>query len=81
MNNWIPITERLPEEGVEVLLIDKEGYQSVGYYEKGYIRDNGEYVLYNNPWHTGAGVRTYSEDYVWIEPIAWQPLPEPYKHK
>lgn len=90
MTEWIPIPVGLPDEGVEVLLIDKNGNQSVGYYQQGYLMPGkgeidshgneiiAEYKSYDDPWHVGAGIKTYDD--VWIDtPVAWQPLPKPYK--
>ena len=71
---WIPVTERLPEEKQDVLLAFKHN-MVVGFWED--ILDNGEPAWYANSgdgWMTG----TESVDSDGI-PIAWMPLPEPYK--
>lgn len=71
---WIPVSERLPEEKQDVLLAFKHN-MVVGFWED--ILDNGEPAWYANSgdgWMTG----TESVDSDGI-PIAWMPLPEPYK--
>lgn len=61
---WIPITERLPEEEQEVLCQLSDGSMAVLY-----MQDNWGQM----EWVDGMmGTGTY-------DAIAWQPLPEPYK--
>lgn len=60
---WIPISERLPEDDTEVIYCDKNGVRGNCHYWKGfnrYPRDKGEYQFPNDI-------------------VAWMPLPEPYK--
>ena len=66
-NNWIPVSERLPEACKEVLVTIKDDsadspnyYTSVGWY-------------YNEIW--------IAENTVCYQVTAWMPLPEPYKEK
>ncbi len=70
---WIPVSERLPEEGKEVLAqfavrvvhtnnkVDEFVYIHTMYYE-------------NGAWQSFAGVPNGKVE-------AWQPLPEPYKEE
>lgn len=62
---WIPASERLPEEGLTVLILAENGHIEFGQ------RDE-------NKWEWLAesisGYWTEAEDV-----IAWQPLPEPYE--
>ena len=63
-NGWIPCSDKLPEDGLPVLLQDSDGYYSLGVSEtkrniKGF-RDGDWWGSANN----------YK---------AWQPLPEPFK--
>ena len=63
---WIPLSERLPEEGIPVLVQDYNGNYEIGICEK---RKFNNYVIgiKSGDWWTWAN------NY-----IAWQPLPEPY---
>lgn len=72
-SGWIPVSERLPEEGKEVLAqftvrvvhtnnkVDEFVYIHTMYYE-------------NGAWKSFAGVPNGKVE-------AWQPLPEPYKEE
>lgn len=72
-SGWIPVSERLPEEGKEVLAqftvrvvhtnnkVDEFVYIHTMYYE-------------NGAWQSFAGVPNGKAE-------AWQPLPEPYKEE
>lgn len=62
---WIPIKEKLPEEGVDVLVCDKYGEIRIA---------NGEYVTFED-WKTwGWDINGFTFGKV----VAWKPLPEPY---
>lgn len=71
---WIPCSERLPEEGIDVLLA----------YEKNMVVGNWEDICGDVTWYanSGDGWFTATED---VDndgiPIAWMPLPEPYRRK
>ena len=63
---WIPISEKFPQKDEDVLL-QFPSNQGVGYYE------DGDWMI-----NTGDGIYSiigYNEE----KPIAWMPLPEPYK--
>lgn len=63
---WIPISEKFPQEDEDVLL-QFPSNQGVGYYE------DGDWMI-----NTGDGIYSivgYNEE----KPIAWMPLPEPYR--
>ena len=63
---WIPCSERLPDTNRDVLLQFKTN-MGVGFWE------NGE-------WGVNTGDNIYSEiGEGEAKPIAWMPLPEPYK--
>lgn len=63
---WIPVTEALPEEDIDVLLQFPKN-MGVGYQEDGF-------------WNIVTGNDMYSGlDEGEAKPIAWMPLPEPWK--
>ena len=63
---WIPVSEKLPEEDVPVLVQKNCSCLVDGHYG----RAVGEY--------NGFKYWTVEDDF-YAEPIAWMPLPEPYK--
>jgi hypothetical protein len=66
---WIPCSERLPEDGVKVLVT--YSYENKLYADEILHRFDGD-------WYFGDVV---DEMYYPSEVIAWQPLHEPYKPK
>lgn len=62
-NGWIPCSERLPEDGVRVLTCDN--------HENVHIMQHYDFFKYP------FDIYPYHSKY--YMPVAWQPLPEPYK--
>ena len=72
-DGWIPVEERLPEEGERCIVADKCGYVHDGIIYD--YADSKDDKLSFHKW----------DDEYWQcfrpDVIAWQPLPEPYKPK
>ena len=63
-NQWIPVSERLPENGEEVLITNGK-----------YVTIDERYFLEN----TEDGEAYTWDINGWDDVVAWMPLPEPYK--
>lgn len=63
---WIPCSERLPSENVEVLVCDKDGTMEVC--DREYF-DRGRGILWTDK----------NGEECWLDVVAWMPLPEPWK--
>ena len=64
-NNWIPVSERLPEEYESVLLSTNFGDVLVGF------------LTSSKRW----AVESVGYQYTEFKVLAWMPLPEPYKEQ
>ena len=69
---WIPVEERLPEDGVYVLICDGEHF-------KDYDCKNGAYSQIAVGWTEHGEFRCWDDRTHMSRVIAWMPLPEPYK--
>lgn len=61
--HWIPVTERLPEIGVDVLVTEDTGGMKEVWIDSRWVDDDTGRTLW----------------YVSLNVTAWMPLPEPYK--
>ena len=69
---WIPCKERLPEDGVDVLVLFE--YFRYGEYDR-LFQTKGISYTFNGEW---SGFVNGSSGWNQLRIIAWQPLPEPY---
>lgn len=72
-NGWIPVEERMPEEGVDVLVWFE--YFRYGNYNR-LFQTTGISYAYEGEW---SGFVNGSSGWQQLKVIAWQPLPAPYK--
>lgn len=77
-NNWIPCSERLPkiyEDTCTSEIVLVQGYDKILDYE---WQAMGWYAEETKQWYF-AECKNTDKPINWIDIIAWQPLPEPYK--
>ena len=67
MNNWIPVTERLPEDGQEVIFCDRDVV-----YEGFYLTNRKTNKKEWRPAYSSFSIGGVT---------AWMPLPEPYREE
>lgn len=69
---WIPVTERLPEDGRQVLVYARSVHFALAKYDEMREADG----TYEKQWVTFDAWKPF---YKIKEVIAWMPLPEPYE--
>ena len=70
--HWIPVTERLPKDGRQVLVFAMSVHYALAKYDE--MRDADG--TYKKQWVTFDAWKPY---YTIKDVLAWMPLPEPYK--
>ena len=70
--HWISVTERLPENGEQVLVYARSVHYALAKYDEMREADG----TYKKQWVTFDAWKPF---YTIKEVIAWMPLPEPYK--
>lgn len=72
--NWISIDDRLPDEGVQVLVHKRDSGMDVAYYD----RDRGWCFPF---WDYDLCISADMGTSGFWDIVAWMPLPEPYKER
>ena len=72
---WIPVSERLPEDEVDVLVWFE--YYRYGNYNR-LFQTMGISYTYNGEW---SGFVNGQSGWIRLKVIAWMPLPEPYRER
>ncbi len=82
---WSLVSERLPEEGGSYLVTMKAHFAGISTYIDLAYFTKDLYAVNDYEFHDKKGISGFykhssewGEDYE-VKPIAWQPLPEPYK--
>ena len=70
--HWIPVTERLPENGRQVLVYARSVHYALAKYDEMRNADG----TYKKQWVTFDAWKPF---YTIKDVIAWMPLPEPFK--
>ena len=73
-HKWIPVSERLPENDDDVLVCFAQGDMAVAFYHIDTTRYPTQFEDMNE-----TGWFDEEDDALYSEPIAWMPLPKPYK--
>ena len=71
---WVPVSERLPKDEEDVLVYCGQCTVKIAYYHHDYTFYSIEFKDLNE-----TGWYDENDDAMYPEPVAWQPLPEPYK--
>lgn len=73
-HKWIPVSERLPENDDDVLVCFAQGDMAVAFYHIDTTHYPTQFEDMNE-----TGWFDEEDDALYSEPIAWMPLPKPYK--
>ena len=68
MSEWIPVSEKLPENEENVITCDAKGYIAVS-------------TFYASDRPNASTGSFYALDEYRVYPVAWMPLPEPYREE
>lgn len=67
MNNWIDVTDNLPEKGVDVLIYSELSNEDITHLAIAYLDEHKRWCI-----TSGFGI---------LFPLFWRPLPQPPKYK
>ena len=73
---WIPVSERLPEDGREVLVLVEELITAGAHYQFGAAFNDDDVLVETPTWVLGLEEETYGFD-AYAAVTHWMPLPEP----